>query len=376
MISEPTYLAAKMVSTEIREYFIRQYEAGKRESSQAALIPDTYVIEAIIDTAFWASVRHEEGHTPKISIAYLPPMEGEHNLILNHPQRLIPQHLVKLSPAVIEPGIHLGVWHDGEDLCIWGTTHDVPPSCFILEVIEAGLLVIKQKHESIGSKFMNLVVLQGNQIKMVDEQWGDSRYPEIISTLLGFSLPELKGESVNILVELALAMRRHGRGALLLIVPPDNSNWLMSIVQPISYQLNPAYILLPTENGEGLSGYNDYKARLFRAINSIGGFSAIDGATVMTSDHKLLAFGAKVARSNKGFPVDKFLLSEPIKNGQAEVFEINKIGGTRHLAAAQFVHDQRDAMAMVASQDGLFTVFVWSEEIEMVHAHRIDTLLL
>src|SRR5690606_29340907 len=100
MISEPTYLAAKMVSTEIREYFIRQYEAGKRESSQAALIPDTYVIEAIIDTAFWASVRHEEGHTPKISIAYLPPMEGEHNLILNHPQRLIPQHLVKLSPAV------------------------------------------------------------------------------------------------------------------------------------------------------------------------------------------------------------------------------------------------------------------------------------
>src|SRR5690606_28326677 len=102
--------------------------------SQAALIPDTYVIEAIIDTAFWASVRHEEGHTPKISIAYLPPMEGEHNLILNHPQRLIPQHLVKLSPAVIEPGIHLGVWHDGEDLCIWGTTHDVPPSCFILEV--------------------------------------------------------------------------------------------------------------------------------------------------------------------------------------------------------------------------------------------------
>ena len=32
-------------------------------------------------------------------------------------------------------------------------------------------------------------------------------------------------------------------------------------------------------------------------------------------------------------------------------------GGTRHLSAAQFVYDQRDALALVASQDGRFTVF-------------------
>jgi len=56
MISEPTYLAAKMVSNEIKEYFEKQYESGKKEGEQATLIPDTYVIEAIIDTAFWASL--------------------------------------------------------------------------------------------------------------------------------------------------------------------------------------------------------------------------------------------------------------------------------------------------------------------------------
>lgn len=378
MISEPTYLAAKMVSSEIKEYFEKQYESSKQDHVQASLIPDTYVIEAIIDTAFWASLRHEEGYIPKISVAYLPPKEGEHNLILKHPHRLTPHDLVKLSPAVIEAGIHLGVWHDGDDLCIWGTTHNVPPSCFILEVIEAGLLVIKQKHEAVGSKYINLAVLQGNQIKMVDEQWGSNKYPEILSSLLGLPIPAFKGESVNILVELALAMRRHGRGALLLIVPAESSQWLRSIIQPISYQLSPSYALLPIGRGieEEQSTFDGYEAKLFRAINSIGGFSAIDGATVMTSDHKLLAFGAKVARSNEGFPVTKVLLSEPIKNGKSEVFDITRIGGTRHLAAAQFVHDQRDAMAMVASQDGLFTVFVWSEEVGIVHAHRIDTLLL
>jgi DNA integrity scanning protein DisA with diadenylate cyclase activity len=51
-------------------------------------------------------------------------------------------------------------------------------------------------------------------------------------------------------------------------------------------------------------------------------------------------------------------------------------GGTRHLAAAQFVYDQKDAIALVASQDGQFTVFAWSVEMQMVHAHRIDVLLL
>ena len=53
-----------------------------------------------------------------------------------------------------------------------------------------------------------------------------------------------------------------------------------------------------------------------------------------------------------------------------------QLGGTRHLSAAQFVHDQRDAVALVASQDGRFTVFAWSPCEDMVHAHRVETLLL
>ena len=52
------------------------------------------------------------------------------------------------------------------------------------------------------------------------------------------------------------------------------------------------------------------------------------------------------------------------------------LGGTRHLSAAQFVHDQRNAVALIASQDGRFTVFAWSPCEELVHAHRVETLLL
>ena len=52
------------------------------------------------------------------------------------------------------------------------------------------------------------------------------------------------------------------------------------------------------------------------------------------------------------------------------------LGGTRHLSAAQFVHDQRDGTALVASQDGRFTVFAWSPCEDMVHAHRVEALLM
>jgi hypothetical protein len=60
----------------------------------------------------------------------------------------------------------------------------------------------------------------------------------------------------------------------------------------------------------------------------------------------------------------------------AVVVQPTEHGGTRHYSAAQFVYHQRDALALVASQDGKFTVFAWSPCEEMVHAHRVEALLM
>ena len=62
--------------------------------------------------------------------------------------------------------------------------------------------------------------------------------------------------------------------------------------------------------------------------------------------------------------------------GAAETVHPTRLGGTRHLSAAQFVHDQHGGLALVASQDGRFTVFAWSPCEQAVHAHRIEALLL
>ena len=69
-------------------------------------------------------------------------------------------------------------------------------------------------------------------------------------------------------------------------------------------------------------------------------------------------------------------MTEPIEGSAPRPCIPPQLGGTRHLSAAQFVHDQRDAVALVASQDGRFTVFAWSPCENMVHAHRVEALLL
>ena len=108
----------------------------------------------------------------------------------------------------------------------------------------------------------------------------------------------------------------------------------------------------------------------------MAGLTAVDGAVVLTDGYELLAFGAKITR-RRGWPqVEQVTLTEPIKGAVPARVSPEQLGGTRHLSAAQFIQDQRDAVALVASQDGRFTVFEWSPCEAMVHAHRVDALLL
>ena len=380
MLSEPTYLPARMVASTIEAHFTKHLSAaGKLQDEKLATAPNSDIVEAVIDIAFWASLRREEGHSPTISLALLQPHQSDRPLIFGQKLRLTPQNLIKLAPAVEQPGIHLGVWPEGDDLFIWGTTHSIPAICFVLEVIEPGLLVIKHRRVGGFGKFVNIAVLQGDQIKVLDEvTMGIADCPSLLESLENMPLPSFIGESFNVLVQLAASMRVHKRGGLVLIVPPDTCNWEQSIVQPIKYPVRPAYgaisELLDMSDSE--KNILQWQEDLLEAIDLIGGFTAVDGATIITKKYDLLAFGVKVGRPENSVPVGQIIFTEPIAEGKATKIHPAQSGGTRHLAAAQFVSDQHDSVALVASQDGQFTVFAWSEQLKMVHAHRIDVLLL
>jgi hypothetical protein len=102
----------------------------------------------------------------------------------------------------------------------------------------------------------------------------------------------------------------------------------------------------------------------------------VDGATVISDHFDVLAFGVKIMPREGAARVEEILVTEPIQHKQDVSANPSQWGGTRHLSGAQFVFDQRNALALIASQDGKFTVFAWSELHNIVRAHRLESLLM
>jgi hypothetical protein len=295
---------------------------------------------------------------------------------------LSPALLARVAPAIERPGIHLAVWNHGASLHAWGVARNLPQLCFVLEVAAPGLLVVKHRRGEDLGKFVNVAVLEGDQIKVIDEHASSlPDCPSLLSSLLGFDSPASWRDSVNVLVQVASSMRSHGRGGALLVVPAGPDVWRQSVVHPISYAVSPPFDELaslmrePPDRNDKRHG-RKWRDALDRAVETIAGLTAVDGATVITDQYELLGFGAKIGR-RKGSPrVEQIAVTEPIEGSVASLVHPLQLGGTRHLSAAQFIHDQRDALALVASQDGHFTVFAWSPCDDVVHAHRVETLLL
>lgn len=380
MFDKTTYQAARIIAPKVEAIFA-QHLAKARDNGEEDLapLPSAQIVETIIDVTFWASIRKEEGHSPKISLAFLSPAQAGNPLLFKQRLPLNPAVLTKIAPGVERAGIHIGIWEEEGELFIWGTTTSIPNFCFVLDVSEPALLVIKHRRIYGFGKFTNLAVLKGDQIKIVDTNSANvPDSPSMLLSLLDLTAPSYWNDTVNVLIQLAVSMRSHQRGGTLLVVPGDNNNWLQSIIKPIQYGIQPAFgglsNLLRQDRKEASQIF--WQTALKREVEHLAGLTAVDGATVITSDYELLAFGAKIGRAKGKEPVEELSFMEPIAGGDAVLIHPAKVGGTRHLSAAQFIHDQNGAIALVASQDGHFTIYSWSNLQSRVQAHRIDTLLL
>ncbi len=375
----PAYPAAQEVVRRIQPHYARHLAAAGQSNQALGPLPSSDVMGAMIDAAFWASLRREEGFVPTISLAYLPPERSESPLYFAQALPLVPEALSRLAPAVKRAGIHLGIWNKAEELMVWGTTRTLPPYSFVLEVVSPGVLVLKHSPGTDSGKFGNVAVLEGEKIKILAQHSDVPHHcPAYLSALLEIGSPAAEpGLPVNALPDLAVSMREHGRGGALMLVPNDSQDWRDSI-HSISYPVDPPFAELTEliSNGRFETDHLRWRRTLQRTIDTIAGLTAVDGATVITHDYRLLAFGAKIKRRTNVPTMEKILLTEPIENFDSQIIDPAQLGGTRHLSAAQFAHDQRDACALVASQDGRFTLLGWSNRDGMVHAHRIETLLM
>jgi hypothetical protein len=375
-VSESTYSLAPNAAAVVAAFFARH------APSSGELTPAADAVISMVDAAFWASLRREEGRAPLISLAFVPPNLAGQPLTFATPLALLPDALARLAPAVERPGVHLGVWRFGGELRVWGATRTLPEHCLVIEVVEPGLLVLKYRRGPEFGKFGNMAVLHADQMRVIDE--GSAYQPDcptllaaLFAALLDLDARPDARDAGTPLLRLAVSMRSHGRGGTLLVAPSDTDAWRESIVQPVSYAISPPFarlaelLKLPLHE-RGRAGGRDGVDKL---IDTVAGLTAVDGAAVLNDRYDVLAFGAKIGRRDGNGAVEQVLVMEPVADDVPSLIPPVQLGGTRHLSAAQFAHDQRDALALVASQDGRFTVFAWSGEDELVHAHRIDTLL-
>ncbi len=325
-------------------------------------LPDEPLLVQALEVAFWASLRREEGLAPTISLALTPADAALLPLRFTRPLALAPAPLARLAPAVMRPGIHLGVWSGTGGPEAWGTTMDLPPLALVIEVVAPGLIVAKYRRDADAPKYTNILVLEGDTVRIVDTSVPRRpECPQVVTSLFGFESAASWVASADVLMQMAVSMRGHGRGGALLVVPPDDDSWHTSVATPVTYDVSPPYRAI---------------RQTPRAVALVAGLTAVDGATVLTTGYDLLAFGVKLIR-RKGWPaIERILVTEPIEGQVPVELQPVQLGGTRHLSAAQFVQDQRETVALVASQDGRFTVFSWSTSHNCVHAHRVEALLL
>lgn len=364
----------------VRNHFSRQLaEERERGTPDLAQAPDNDAVESLLDAAFWASLLRQEHYPPKFSLAFLSSQQSRLPLTFEQPLPLTPENLARLAPAVERPGMHLGVWRENDQFSIWGATRTLPVLCFVVEVVDPGLLVIKHRRGTESGKFVNVAVLEGDQIKMLDRKSVSlPDPPAFVAALLGLDLPNRPAESIDVLIQIAASMRAHGRGGSLLVVPHRAETWRQSIVGPTPYSVLPPYpelAALIRENPAERS-QRRWQDALRRAVDAVAGLTAVDGAMVMTNDCDLLAFGAKIGRRDTWPRVDHVVDAELMEGAVGRTLHPAHFGGARHLSAAQFAQDQTDSVALVASQDGRFTVFAWSERRGAVCAYRVEALLL
>src|SRR5919199_977203 len=103
----PSYPAARSVAPIVEAHFARHLvDRSHMPGAAPPTTPTAAEVEAVIEAAFWASLRREEGYVPKISIALLRPDEAQQPMRFERPLPVDTSTLVRIAPAVERPGIH------------------------------------------------------------------------------------------------------------------------------------------------------------------------------------------------------------------------------------------------------------------------------
>jgi hypothetical protein len=195
-------------------------------------------------------------------------------------------------------------------------------------------------------------------------------------------------------MKVAIEMLRQGHGGTLLLVPkdaellglrgnpryaiePGNRRVVSSVMREGEknsrpFGVPPAGVTSPWDSELQYLQKRTLSLRLEGVLSFVGKLTAVDGATVINSDFELVGFGAMIDFTRDKSDGRCVQLIDPAKPSE----RTNRIplsdfpGGARHQSAIHFCFQNPSAVAFVASQDGILSLFFKPSDTSDVIAIR------
>jgi hypothetical protein len=369
------------------EHLVALEKRTSPHRSLETVTPDQ--LAGFIEVAFWASLRTNEGRPTQFSATLVGRHRHTAAIAFAEAIPFEEGQIAKVAPA-LPPGGTLVVCMEDGGFDIWGfgRGRQLEMWTVSLDVSEPGVIRVG------AGPYQPFAVLDGRLDPIVSAT--RIRLPHYLQGKLGKTSPTndiietqaVWHESIA-LGDLARVILAEGHGGTLLIVPDDAGLWQASL-DPFAYRLakpdttihdgirqqlrttqarvqalGEVSKLDVSEETKNLLT-TSLAAAPWDTVNLVRPTAAladVDGAVVVTQDLRVLGFGAKIAAPNVT-TVNIFL---PLQGGQDIVpTPVERCGGTRHQSAARFVNANRDAVAVVVSQDHHLSVFSWDETMDAV----------
>jgi hypothetical protein len=353
-------------------------------------------ISLLVETAFWASLRPNEGRTTRVRAAAVARENTSDAVSFATPVAYDEVQIAKLAPAIPSGGC-LAVSGVGNGLTIWGYCRTRPRAIVdpvMVEVSEPGTVRV-----NVGP-FEPFAVLNGRANPVI--QGTRTNLAVYVQRALRKVIPTediIETQAVwrecLALADLARQIVGDGHGGLILIVPGETGSWSESI-SPFPYRFatpdTTIRDLIRKDLNDGVARAqvlqrladtpmpDDLKnltmgalainwGGMDRGVRGAASLAAVDGAIVVTRDLEVLGFGGKIAVGNGIVPKVCLFRAEP---GKQEVIPspLEDLGGTRHQSAARFVAANRESVALVVSQDRHVSVAHWDTSLECVSVLR------
>ena len=375
-----------MLARELHEEIIRAWEADQnfpgRSRAQIPL-PEVGDVRAVVETAFWASLKREEDRPITFSLVLLPrnaPAERGHplpNQVLTF-RRSLPlsaESVTKLAPA-FNPNVsalavapvdgqsrEYEIWgaiiyaptsdlFTGSSLGMQGLTNLWRPDALTVTAVSASSLLVSRGEAQIGrfasGEFTRAVptpfnsYAMGNYVGVViseDKGYGGdgfylNRYFRVLEYLLAQA--SARGHGGTIIISPCSKVRDHREHFA--------ANYSFDGDLQLEYLLNE---MVKTEREH--SAFSPMYKRVCREkLDILAQLSCVDGALVLSSSLEVVSFGATLKAPKWEGDV---LVGPDGFGGGGQLFDASKLG-TRHNSAINFIGASPGAICFVLSQDG------------------------